>query len=172
MTLPKKLKHELKAVALATLFFGAWIGALVLLKTLVLEEYAIGFSGWSKVFAGALILGKVALILEHVPLGARVRSAPAWVDVVLRTVLYSAGVFLVLVLEHGLRERHAAGGFGAAVVEGFRHARFPHVLATTLCLSGALFTYNLLAVVRRRLGPGGLARWFLEPQPADNEPQH
>jgi hypothetical protein len=45
MSLAAKLKHELKAVAVATLFFGTWISALILLKTLVLEEYQIGFSG-------------------------------------------------------------------------------------------------------------------------------
>jgi hypothetical protein len=165
LSLSARVRHELKAVGLATLFFGLWIGALVLLKTLVLEEYAIGFTGWSKVLAGALILGKVALILEHVPLGARVRSAPAWVDVVLRTVLYSSGVFIVLVLEHGLSERHEHGGFTSAVAGAFQQAKLPHVLATTLCLSGALLAYNGLALIRRHLGPGGLLKLFKTPPP-------
>jgi hypothetical protein len=172
MNLAAKLKHELKAVALATLFFGAWIGALILLKTLVLEEYAVSFTGWSKVLAGALILGKVALILENVPLGTRVQSAPAGVDVVLRTVLYSAGVFLVLVLEHGLRECQEQGGFIAAITEGFRQAKFPHVLANTLCLSGALLVYNLLTLVRRHLGAGGLARLLLDVPVRENQRDH
>ena len=56
-----KLKHELKAVAGAMLFFGVWIGALILIKTLVLAEYHVGFSGWSKILVGALILSKVVL---------------------------------------------------------------------------------------------------------------
>jgi hypothetical protein len=161
----QKLKHELKAVGVATLFFGVWIGALILLKTLVLEEYQLGFSGWSKVLVGALILAKVVLILEHVSFGVRVHQQPAWVDVLLRTALYSFGVLVVMVLEKGLEGRHGHGGFTGAVLAEARGAKFPHVLVNTICLSGALFAYNVLAVVRRHLGEGGLRRLFLQPLP-------
>lgn len=166
MSLPQKLKHEFKALAFASLFFGAWIAALLTLKALVLAQYEIEFSGWALVLMGALILSKVVLILEHVPLGARVRSGPAWVDVVLRTALYSAGVAIVLVLEKGFEGRHEHGGFGGAVWAAFQGANADHVWANILCLSGALFTYNALAVVRRHLGTGGLTRLFLSRLPA------
>jgi len=165
MSVPQKLKNELKAVFMAMLFFGAWIGPLILLKTLILDEYHIGFAGWSKVLVGALILAKVVLVLEHVSFGAWVRARPAWVDVLLRTVLYSAGVAVVLVLEHSLEERQEDGGFVRAVTEGFREAKVPHVLVNTISLSGALLVYNALAVVRRHLGEGGLRRVFLAPLP-------
>lgn len=165
MSLSSRLKHELKAVAVATAFFGVWIGGLITVKTLVLEEYHIDFAGWSRVLIGALVLGKVVLILEHVPLGAWVRRQPAWVDVLLRTALYSLGLFVVLVLEHGLRERHQYGGFFNAITVGLRDAKVPHILVNTICLSGALFAYNVLAVVRSYLGDGGLLRLFLNPLP-------
>lgn len=169
MSLAARLKHELRAVVAATLFFGAWIGSLILLKTLVLEEYRVGFSGWSQAAVGALILGKVVLLLEHVPLGARTGARPAWVDVVLRTLLYSAGVVVVLVIEHGLRGRHEHGGFLAAVAALPGETKFPHLLATTLVLAGALLAYNVLAVIRQRLGPDGLRRLFLSPPPENPE---
>ena len=150
---------------MATLFFGAWIGALILLKTLVLEEYQLGFSGWSKVIAGALILGKVSLILEHVSLGAWVRQRPAWVDVLLRTALYSLGVAAVMLIEHGFKGRHEHGGFTGAVFAEVREAKFPHVLVNTICLSAALLVYNARSVLRRHLGKGGLRRMFWQPLP-------
>ena len=78
MSFKQKLKDEAKAVVIAALYFGCWIAALLLIKTLVLS--------------------KVVLVLEHVSLGAWVRARPAWVDVVLRTVMYSMGVTVVLVL--------------------------------------------------------------------------
>ncbi len=169
MSLRQKLKYELKALTLAVAFFGAWIGVLILLKTLVLEEYRIGFAGWSKVLVGALILSKVVLMLEHLSLGAWVRGRPAWVDTLLRTALYSAGVAVVLLVEHGIRERHQTGGFAPAVLSGLRQVEVPHVLVNTICLSGALLVYNASAVVRRHLGPGGLLQLFLKPMP--EEPQ-
>jgi hypothetical protein len=72
----------------------------------VFEEYQLGFSGWSKALAGALILGKVALILEHVSSGDWVRKPPSGVDVLLRTALYSFGIAIVMVLAKGLEGRH------------------------------------------------------------------
>jgi len=165
MTFVQKLKCELSAVGLAMLYFGCWIAVLLLLKQLILAEYQIAFHEWTLALVGALILSKVVLILEHVPLGAWARTQPAWVDVVLRTALYSLGVAVVLVLEKGFEARHEHGGFGPAVAALFQKADIHHVWANTICLSGALFGYNMLTVVRRCLGVGGLRRMFLKPLP-------
>ena len=70
MSAGSRLKEELRAVGLYTLFFGAWFSAFMLLKALVLAEYEIRYSGLSAVLVGALVLAKVALLLEHVSLGA------------------------------------------------------------------------------------------------------
>ncbi len=164
------LKNELKAVSLTMLYFGSWIAALLLLKQLVLAEYSIAFHHFSLAFMGALILAKVVLLLEHAPLGSWVRSCPAWVDVLVRTILYSLGVALVLVLEKGFEGRHEHGGFGPAVSAVFRAVDAPHVWANTICLSGALLGYNLLSVVRQQLGSKRLLQLFTSPLPeARNE---
>lgn len=169
MSIKQKLREEIKAVGIAALYFGSWIAALLLLKSLILAEYRIAFHGWSMVVVGALVLSKVVLVLEHVSLGAWVRSQPAWVDVVLRTLLYSSGVAVVLIIEKGVEGRHAFGGFGPAVARLFQQADVHHVWANTLCLSGALLGYNLLCVVRRHLGEGALIRMLLVPLPGKND---
>jgi hypothetical protein len=139
------------------------VGALVLLKGLVLAEYRIGFDGLSGAAVGVLILAKVVLVLEHVPLGEWVRTRPAWVDVVLRTAMYAFGVLLVLLAEKAFEGRHEHGGFGPSLLSVFEHAEIHHVWVNTVCISGALFGYNVLAVVRRHLGRGGLLRIFSSP---------
>ena len=151
------------AIGITALYFGCWIGTLLLLKTLVLAEYRIAFHEWSVVVVGALVLSKVVLILEHVSLGGWVRVRPAWVDVALRTVMYSIGVAVVLVLEKGFEGRHDHGGFGPALRFLFQEADIYHVWANTLCLSGALLVYNALSVVQRYLGKGSLMRIFMSP---------
>jgi hypothetical protein len=161
----EKLKAEIKAVAVAALYFGCWILALMGIKWLVLAEYRIAFHQWSMALVGALVLSKVVLLLENVSLGAWVRRRPAWVDLVFRTVFYTVGVAVVLILEKGFENRHAHGGFIHAVQSLFRQADIYHVWANTLCVSGALFGYNALSVVRRHLGEGGLIRMFLTPLP-------
>jgi hypothetical protein len=167
MSFKQKLKDEMMAIGLAALYFGCWIGVLLLFKSLILAEYKIAFHGWSVVVVGAMVLSKVVLVLEHVSLGAWVRARPAWVDVVLRTVMYTIGVAIVLILEKRFEGRHEYGGFGAAVRQLFQQEDVYHLWANTLCLSGALLGYNVLAVVRRHLGNRGLIRLFLSPLPVE-----
>lgn len=165
LSLRQTLKREIKAVALAAVYFGCWLAALLLLKQLVLAEYQIEFRGMSTAIVGALVLSKVVLVLEHVPLGAWVSRQPAWVDVVLRTALYAFGVLVVLVLEKAFEGRREYGGIGASLSAVFQRADSIHVWLNTLCLSGALLGYNLLSVIRRHLGAGGLLRLFATPLP-------
>jgi hypothetical protein len=167
MSFQQKLTDEIKAIGIAALYFGCWLAALLLLKSLVLAEYRIAFHGWSLAVVGALILSKVVLVLEHVSLGAWVRARPAWVEVVLRTVIYSLGVAVVLLLEKGFESRHEYGGFGPALQQLFQKADVHHVWANALCLSGALLGYNMLSVVQRHLGKGAVIRIFLSPIPEE-----
>jgi len=169
MSFKEKLKDEIKAIGITALYFGCWIAALLLLKSLVLAEYRIAFHGWSAAVVGALILSKVVLVLEHVSLGEWVRTRPAWVDVVLRTAVYSLGVAVVIFLEKGFESRHDYGGFVPALKQLFRQTDVHHVWANTLCLSGALLGYNALSVVRRHFGEKGLLRIFLLPLPEEKK---
>ena len=92
MSIQEKLKHELKAVILVTLFFAAWLGVFMAFKVIILEDYQIRFDSVSRcVLIGALVLAKVVLILEHVSLGAWLRNQPVLVNVILRTLLYAVG---------------------------------------------------------------------------------
>ena len=169
MSLLQKVKTEAVSVALATIYFAVWIGALVLLKTLILAEYRIEFHGLSLALVGALVLAKVVLVLEHVPLGAWIRTRPALLEIVLRTGLYALGVLVVLLLEKAFEGRHEYGAFGPSLVAVFQHAEVHHVWANTICLSGALLGYNVLAAIRRHLGEKGLVRMLLSPLPGKLE---
>lgn len=161
--LRQKLTRELKALALAGLYFATWIGSLLLLKELVLAEYRIAFHRLSLALVGALVLSKVVLLLEHVSLGAWMRTRPAWVDIMVRTFLYSLGVLVVLVLEKAFEGRHENGGFVPSLKALFQHVEIYHVWANTIVVSGALFTYNVLSVVRCHLGEGGIWRLLSHP---------
>jgi hypothetical protein len=69
----------------------------------------------------------------------------------------------VLLLEKGLEGRHEHSGFLASVMALFHDADLTHVWANTICLSGALFGFNALSVVRQHLGEGGFRRLFSTP---------
>lgn len=167
MSIVQTLKEEVASVTSLTVYFGCWLGALVLLKYLVLAEYQITSSNLTVAIVGAVVLAKVVLVLEHFQTGKRVRRLPAWVDVLLRTVLYSFAVFLVLVLERSFEGRHEYGSFTASLTALFRQASAIHVWTNTICLSAALLSYNMLSVVRKHLGKGALLKMFLVPLPQE-----
>jgi hypothetical protein len=165
MGVREKLAHEFAALVRLGLYFTTWIGALVILKKLILEEYRIGFTGMSAVLLGALVLSKVVLILEKVSFGSWVGRQAAWVEVVLRTLLYSFGVVVVLLLEKAFEGRHEHGGFSQAVQAIFQDADINHVWVNSICLGGALLSYNVLWAIQRHLGEGALLRLMLTPFP-------
>ena len=169
MSAGKKLKHELGSLLEAMLYFAVWLFGLMLVKVLILDEYQNTVTSWSAAFVGVLVLAKVVLILEHVPLGVWISSQPAWFNVLIRTILYVAGVFVVMILEKAFEGRHEYGGFGKALTAIFEHADMPHILANTVCITGALLGYNILTVIRRHLGKGELVKFFQMPLPEESK---
>ena len=165
MSISSSLKEEVTAIFWVTLYFSCWLVALVFLKRMVLEEYQIAFPGLSIAFIGAVVLAKVVLVLERVPLGKWLHRQPAWVDVLLRTILYSLGVFIVILLEKAFEGRHEFGGFRGSLVAEFQTAKAIHVWLNTICLSAALFSYNVLSVVRKHISTKQLLQMFLTPIP-------
>jgi len=159
-----KIMAEIRALALAMAFFSVWLGAFILLKTLILAEHEIQFRGVSMMLVGALVLAKVVLVLEHVPLGAWVDRQPAWVDVVVRTTLYTAGALVIMVLERAFESRHEHGGFSAALAAIVGGVHRNHLLADLLCVCGALLVFNTFSILHAAFGKGVVISLLLSPR--------
>lgn len=163
MSFPAKLREEIKSVGLTTLFFAAWFSVLLILKWLILAEYNIEFRHMSIALIGALIVAKVVLVLENVPIETWTRDRPALTYVIVRTGLYGLGILAVLLLEKAFEVRHEYGGFVPALVQVIHHRDIPHVLAAAIGVTGALLVFNAMFVIRRHFGDRGLFELFLSP---------
>jgi hypothetical protein len=167
MGFAEKVKKEVRVVGLTTLFFAACFLGLMGFKALVLAEYRIAFFDVSAALIGALIVAKVVLILENVPLGRAIERQSGMVHVAIRTILYGAGVSALLLLEKAFEARHEYGGFASAVAQVFDHRDIRHVWATAAAVTVALLAFNMLFVVRRHIGEGGLLAMFTAPLPQE-----
>ena len=165
MTIGNRLKEELRTLAIYTALFGAWFLTFLVMKDLILTEYAIEPVGVTTALVAALVLAKAVLLLEHVDLGAWSHRKPAWIEVALRTLLYAAGALLMLLLEKAFEARHEAGGFLNALAGVLQHRDIPHVLANAICATVALLLFNMNSVIRRHLGAGTVIRMFRQPLP-------
>ncbi len=155
-------------MGLTTLFFAAWFAVLIAIKSLILAEYSIEFRGLSIALIGALIVAKVVLVLENVPLDKWIRGRSALTDVLVRTTLYGLGVVVVLLVEKAFEARHEFGGFIPSLLQVVRHEDIPHILAAAIGVTGALLLFNTMSVIRRHLGRRSLLELFLSPLPEQN----
>ena len=151
------LGHKLRTVLLAAVYFGLCFLVVELLKSLVLEDYGIAFTGLATALVLALVTAKVVVVLDKAPLGHDV----GLVEVVIRTVLYTAATFGLMLLEKAFSSRDAAGGFGAALRQILDHPEMPRVWAAVVCVGFAFAGYTAYAVLRRAAGPRLLAHAFL-----------
>ena len=170
MSTTERLQKELRSLAVTTLFFASWFAILVFLKWLILAEYNIEFTDVSIVIVGALIVAKVVLVLENVPIDTWTKNRPAIVHVLARTALYGFGVLVVLLLEKAFEMRHEYGGFFSALTQVFKHQEIHHVLASTIGVTGALLVFNAMLVIQRQMGGQGLLDLFMSPLAEKNPP--
>jgi len=152
-------KHELKQVGLVTLYFMFCFAAILTLKKLFLAEYQIEFYALSAVVIGALVAGKIVVVLDHTPLGNRfdasLRPGPA---ALYKTLVYTAVTFLVLAGEKVFHAYRESGALGRAITEVWEHRDRSLILAKVLCVGLSFLGYHLFVAADRRLGEGTLWR--------------
>jgi hypothetical protein len=160
MKILRKIFEEIKTVTRTASYFAIVFILMMIMKKLYLKDYDIEFSGMSQAIIGALIMAKVIVLMELISLGSWVQCRPPIVDVIIRTLLYTGGVLIVIVLEKAFEKRHEAGSYGNAIVYVFTNRDIYHVWATTIGSAASIFVYNSFSIVQKVLGKHGLAKLF------------
>lgn len=168
----QKFFKEIKSIALTTLYFALWFGILLLLKKLILEDYQIEFSGISMALIGALILAKVVLLMNYIPHTGWTHKHSAIFFIIFRTLLYTSGVLIVMLLEKAFESRHEAGGFGSALIHVFQDRDIYRVWAGIIVVSLSLFWFNVLSVLQQYFGEHKLRQLFFSIPIADLQSKH
>jgi hypothetical protein len=156
----KKIFKEIEIVARTAAYFAIVFILMMVMKKLYLKDYDIEFNGISQALLGALVMSKVVILMEYISLGNWVRRQPAIVDVTLRTILYTAGVLIVIVLEKAFEKRHEAGGYLKGISYVFNHRDIYHVMATTIGSAVSIFVYNSFSVIQQVMVKAGSPNFF------------
>ena len=160
MKILKKIVEEIKIILRTATYFAIVFVLMMVMKKLYLKDYDIEFTGLSQAIIGALVMAKVIILMELISLGPWVQRQPPIVDDVLRTLLYTLGVLIVVLLEKAFEDRHKAADYGDAISYVLSHRDIYHVWATTIGAAGSIFVYNSFSVVQRTMGKNGLAKLF------------
>jgi hypothetical protein len=160
MSVINNIFKEIKTIFRTAAYFATVFLLMMVMKKLDLKDYDIEFTGISQALIGALVLSKVVLLMGLISFGSWLRHQPSIVDICLRTLLYTLGVWIVIILEKLFERRHDAGGISESISYLFSHRDIYHVWATTIGSGVSIFIYNAFSVVQKLLGKHGLSKLF------------
>jgi len=156
------LLQELAPVA--GFFFVALMLILLVLKLFV-AQYFIEFYAFSRAAVGALVLGKVVLLMEWSEAGHTENRFPRAAVVAYKTFLYAVVVIIFGIGEqilHGVRETRS---LRAAIRLVIANANLDRFLGPVLLISLLVATYLVMEEIARAMGKGALFKLFFEPPP-------
>ena len=154
-----RLIQELRQVGLVTLYFLVCFGLVLTLKKLFLAQYAVEFYGISVAVVGALVAGKVVVLLDHTRIGNRFdRGHAVWLGAFYKTLIYTAITSAVVVAEKVFHAYRESEDIKVSLQHVWQHRDRNVMLATVLCVGLAFAGYNLYSAVDRHLGEGSLRK--------------
>jgi hypothetical protein len=158
-TLHHRAIHELKELAIISLYLYITLGAVILLKAAVLHTHGIEFAPWGIAAVKAVVLAKFMLLGHAIKLGERDSTKPlVW------PTLRIAAAFLVLLIILTIVEETVVGLFHhrtiAASLGELFGARLDETLASYVIMLLILIPYCAFRVLSEELGEGRLERMF------------
>lgn len=151
------LKREFLELLPTVIYFLIGFNLIALTKQIVLADEGVVFVGWKVATIGALLVAKVVLVADKLPIMRWVKGPPAIWPVLYRTALYTVFVFIAQMLEFLIEGWISGGSFGAGVQSIGAHLPPEHIAFVYLWVF-TLFA-NYMAVSELRHSHGALPLW-------------
>lgn len=157
-----KLKHELRELLPVMLFFFIAFQLLALTQRLMLKEYGIRASTFLAATIMALVVAKVVVLSDLLPLVNRFPEKPLTYNVVWKTVIYFVASLAVRYVEHLIEFWRKSPSFEAANRRMVAEIVWPHFWAVQLWLLILLLVYCAFRELVRALGREKIIRMFFQ----------
>jgi hypothetical protein len=147
------LKHEFLQILGPTCFFFVAFNIITFTKKLFLEDYHINFAGFFlPATIGALLVGKVVLLSDEIPIMKRFHRVPLIFNVLWKTIIYSLTALVVQFLEELVPILWHHQSLGIAVIKVWDKIHWPHFWAVHILLAYFLLIYVSFRELARNLG--------------------
>ena len=151
-SIAEKLKHELRQLIPVVLFFFIAFQLLALTDALMLEQYGIRVSVFLTATFAALVVAKVVLIADHLPLINRFPEKPLIYNVVWKTSIYFLASVAIRYVERLIDSWRQAASFAEANQRLLDQVVWPHFWGVQLWLLVLLLLYCALRELVHALG--------------------
>lgn len=156
----RRLAHELRELVPAVLFFFVALMLIMVLFKLFVSQYSIEFYAFSKAAIGALIVGKVVLLMDWVESSHRASSLPRAAVIACKTLLYGIGVVVLGIGDRLIHSYRVAGSLRGGIDLIIASARLDHFLGCVLLITMILVAYFVMQEIDHAMGKGALFKLF------------
>ncbi len=164
-TIGPRIKHELKEAIPPFLFFFVAFHLLAMLRALMQQEYGIQAGTVMNATIGALIVAKVVLLADLLPIVNRFPDKPLIYNIVWKTLIYQAAAIVVAYLERLWDAYGETASFAAANAHMVEAVVWPHFWAVQILMLVLFLQYTTLREFGRAVGGKKLKTMFLGPLP-------
>lgn len=155
-----RIKHEIIQAIPPAIFFFISFQLIALTSALMLEKYGIEVSTFVSATIAALIVAKVVLITDLLPIVNRFPDKPLIYNVVWKTVIYLIAALLVRYIEHFIHFYRQYGDIALANRHLVDEVVWPHFWAVQIWLLVLFFMYCGLRELIRALGRERVSHMF------------
>ena len=156
------LLHEFRQMLPPTIFFFIGFNLILFTKRLILEDYLIQFTGFFLATVSALVIGKVVLVAEMMPLLRRFDGEPLAKPILFKTVVYTLLVLVARLLEAFVHYVAGGGavGRGGFIEEQLGSFSWHRFIATQMWIFVLFLAYVTANEFNQLLGDGELSKIF------------
>jgi hypothetical protein len=164
------LKHELFEVLPPTIFFLIAFTLILATQRLILREYGIPLTGFGMAVVGALLVGKVVLIVDKLPFVNKFPDKPLIYNTLWKTFIYMSAALLVRYIEHIAPLTARYGDFAEANRRLVAEIVWPHFVMIHMWLVVLFFVYCAMRELVRVIGREKVRHLFVGGKPPMERP--
>jgi hypothetical protein len=158
-----RLKHEILGAIPTVVFFFIAFQLLAFTRALILKSYGIQVSTFLKATIAALIVGKVVLFADLLPIINRFPNKPLIYNIVWKTFIYLVAALLVRYIEHLVHFIREYSDLAVANRHLLDKVVWPHFWVVQIWLLVCFFMYCTVRELARILGREQIRSMFLGP---------
>lgn len=163
----QKIKREIIKTIPAVIFFFIVFQLLAFTRALILQSYGIQVSTFINATIVALLVGKVVLIADHLPLINQFPNKPLIYNIVWKTLIYLVSALIVRYLEHLIPLVLEFRNLGTANQHLLDEVIWPHFWVVQIWLLVCFFMYCTIRELVRILGRKHVLTMFFGPARQD-----
>ena len=159
-----KLKHKILEVIPTVAFFFVIFQLLAFTRSLILKGYGIQVSTFFKATISALVVGKVVLIADKLPMVNRFPNKPLIYNIVWKTFIYIVAALLVRYVEHLIPLIREYKNLKVANIHLLDEVVWSHFWFIQIWLLICFFMYSTIRELVRILGRKQVLTMFFGPR--------